>query len=64
MYILLVLTAFLVEAAMAAVIHILNDDVETADTELSKGNSPFHKVSLILCIYLSLSRHKVHDIHK
>lgn len=32
------------EAAMAAVIHILNDDVETADTELSKGNSPFHKL--------------------
>lgn len=49
---------------MAAVIHILNDDVETADTELSKGNSPFHKVSLNPCIYLSLSRHKFHDIHK
>lgn len=31
---------------MAAVIHILNDDVETADVQLSKGNSPFHKVSL------------------
>jgi len=33
------------EDAMTAVIHILNDDVDTADVELSRGSSPFHKVS-------------------
>ncbi|KAL1306657.1 hypothetical protein AAFC00_005331 [Neodothiora populina] len=32
------------EDALASVLHILNDDVETADTLLSKGNSPFHKL--------------------
>ncbi|KAI4765523.1 hypothetical protein E4T52_01691 [Aureobasidium sp. EXF-3400] len=32
------------ENAMAAVSYILNDDVETAEAELSKGNSPFHKL--------------------
>lgn len=31
---------------MAGAIYILNDDVETADAELSKGTSPFHKVSI------------------
>lgn len=33
---------------MSSVIHILlNDDVETAETLLSKGNSPFHEVSIL-----------------
>lgn len=30
---------------MTSVIHILNDDVDTAEALLSKGTSPFHKVS-------------------
>lgn len=30
--------------ALAAAAHILNDDVDRAEEELSKGTSPFHKV--------------------
>ncbi|KAI5205431.1 hypothetical protein E4T39_03002 [Aureobasidium subglaciale] len=40
------------ENAMAAVSHILNDDVETAEAELSKGNSPFHKLGLGVAAFL------------
>jgi len=43
------------EDAMAAVIHILNDDVDTADVELSRGNSPFHKVSSLFLSTISIS---------
>lgn len=37
-----------VEEAMAAAAYILNDDVDTAESELSKGNSPFHKVGTLV----------------
>ncbi|KAH0407536.1 hypothetical protein KCU90_g22872, partial [Aureobasidium melanogenum] len=40
------------ENAMAAVSYILNDDVETAEAELSKGNSPFHKLGQGLSSFL------------
>ncbi|KAI9692662.1 MAG: Mitochondrial outer membrane protein iml2 [Bogoriella megaspora] len=32
------------EDAMRAVSHIMNDDVDTAETELGHGSSPFHKL--------------------
>ncbi|KAG9960712.1 hypothetical protein KCU61_g6306, partial [Aureobasidium melanogenum] len=40
------------ENAMAAVSYILNDDVETAEAELLKGNSPFHKLGQGLSSFL------------
>jgi hypothetical protein len=30
-----------------AIMHIMNDDVDTAEQLLSKGNSPFHQVRRI-----------------
>jgi hypothetical protein len=30
----------------AAVTHIMNDDIESAEEHLSKGSSPFHQVRL------------------
>ncbi|TKA61815.1 hypothetical protein B0A55_11961 [Friedmanniomyces simplex] len=38
--------------AMASAAHIMNDDVELAETELSKGSSPFHKLGLSTALFL------------
>ncbi|KAK3068405.1 Mitochondrial outer membrane protein iml2 [Teratosphaeriaceae sp. CCFEE 6253] len=37
---------------MASAAHIMNDDVELAETELSKGTSPFHKLGLSTALFL------------
>jgi len=34
----------LILSPTSAVSHIMNDDVDTAEEELGKGNSPFHQV--------------------
>ncbi|KAK4905547.1 Mitochondrial outer membrane protein iml2 [Elasticomyces elasticus] len=38
--------------AMASAAHIMNDDVERAEAELSKGTSPFHKLGLSTALFL------------
>ncbi|CZT22920.1 related to Mitochondrial outer membrane protein iml2 [Ramularia collo-cygni] len=38
--------------AMASAVHILNDDVERAEAELSKGTSPFHKLGRGTALFL------------
>lgn len=37
------------QEAMAAAAFIMNDEVERAEAELSKGTSPFHKVAKSSC---------------
>ncbi|EMD00990.1 hypothetical protein BAUCODRAFT_191233 [Baudoinia panamericana UAMH 10762] len=38
--------------AMGAAAHIMNDEVELAEAELSKGTSPFHKLGLATALFL------------
>ncbi|SMR43347.1 unnamed protein product [Zymoseptoria tritici ST99CH_1E4] len=40
------------EEAMSCASHILNDDVERAEAELSQGTSPFHKLGRALTFFL------------
>ncbi|KAK5110355.1 hypothetical protein LTR62_006063 [Meristemomyces frigidus] len=37
---------------MASASHIMNDDMERAEAELSKGTSPFHKLGLSTAVFL------------
>ncbi|KAF1946119.1 hypothetical protein EJ02DRAFT_500256 [Clathrospora elynae] len=41
-----------IQDAMSAVTHIMNDDVETAEELLSKGNSPFHQLGVGVCTFM------------
>ncbi|KAJ9668525.1 Mitochondrial outer membrane protein iml2 [Coniosporium apollinis] len=41
-----------IEHAMRAATHIMNDDVETAEAELSKGSSPVHKLCQGVVIFM------------
>ncbi|KAH9870692.1 hypothetical protein IAQ61_006170 [Plenodomus lingam] len=38
--------------AMSAVTHIMADDVETAEANLSKGTSPFHQLGVGVCTFM------------
>ncbi|KAK5112788.1 hypothetical protein LTR85_011122 [Meristemomyces frigidus] len=40
------------QEAMAAASHIMNDEVERAETELAKGTSPFHKLGRATTVFL------------
>ncbi|KAF1841147.1 uncharacterized protein K460DRAFT_380864 [Cucurbitaria berberidis CBS 394.84] len=41
-----------IQDAMSAVTHIMDDDVETAEELLSKGNSPFHQLGVGVCTFI------------
>ncbi|KAH9865531.1 hypothetical protein J1614_009116 [Plenodomus biglobosus] len=41
-----------IQDAMSAVTHIMADDVETAETNLSKGTSPFHQLGVGVCTFM------------
>lgn len=41
-----------IEDAMAAVTHIMNDDVDSAEEHLSKGSSPFHQLGKGVVIFI------------
>nr|OQO22520.1 hypothetical protein B0A51_11060 [Rachicladosporium sp. CCFEE 5018] len=43
---------YALQQALAAAAHIMNDDVDLAETELRKGTSPFHKLGIATTFFL------------